>query len=164
MTIVILHHDGKGVATSVGSVIVSAIVDRSPIHELKVAVEAVSVRVKEIHETEFSKTDFKPALWKLSKQRKRCAVSANLLPADRDDLMPLQPRYVRRFAQGRIPHHVQVRETSDTQGLANTVSSSFLQVEEEFRRVIEPSACEQRQHPRSGILCLRCQTVRPLVR
>jgi hypothetical protein len=83
--------------------------------------------------------------------------------AERNNLVPHESSNVGRFAEIRISNDVQIRNTGQPDGLADTVASGFLNITEEFSAVREPNTQKKCEDARSSILRLRRKTARTLI-
>jgi hypothetical protein len=83
---------------------------------------------------------------------KRIAVVLDALMAQRNDLVPHQPRNIRRFAERRIAHHIEIQETRKAKRFADAVSARLLHITNEFGCGAEAQAGKQREHTRGRIL------------
>ncbi len=128
VAVVVLHHRGIRVAARIRSVVVGAVVIHRPIHELEIAVRAVYVQIKKIHQAEFSEANFQAPHRQLREERQRRSLCVHFLAAERNNLMPYDASHVRRFAERRIAHHVQIRKPRKAEGFADPVPAGLLHI------------------------------------
>jgi len=72
-------------------------------------------------------------------------------------------RQVRRGAQWRAfagnAHHIQIRNSAQPKGVAQSAAGSIFDVHKHFGRIVQPHSRIQRHHPGQCLLVVRTQTV-----
>src|SRR6202012_3594760 len=111
-----------------------AVVIDGPVNELEIAVCGVSIEVEKIGRAHFAEANLDAALGKFGKERVRTAlIVRNASVADRNDLVPHQPRDIRRFAKSRIAHDVKIQKAGKTECFADAMAAGFLDIAEQLR-------------------------------
>src|SRR5580658_10240637 len=144
--IVILEHRGESEAARIRCIVVGSVVVYGPVHELKVAVGAIVIKIEEVGQAEFAEAEFQPAFRKLGEERERRPINQDSFVPQGDDLVPHEARYVRCLAEGRISNHIQIGKAGDTKRCANSVATCFLNITDQFRCSGESDASEQSQY------------------
>ena len=162
--VVIFQKRREGEATRVGGVIVGAVIVHGPVHELKIAIGAVSVRVEEIDKTHFPEAQFQAAHGEFAEERGGSAVGTNFFAAERNDLVPHEPGDIGSLAERRVADDVEVEEARNAKRFAESMPPGFLDVAQELRRLRDPQTSIESEHTRTSVLCFRREAVFSLVR
>ena len=143
-TFVILQHGRKREPARIRGVVIRTVVVHRPVHELEIRVRPIGVQIEEICHAEFPRAELQPPLWQFPEQRQWVALRHHLLPAERNNLVPHEPRNVRSFAECGVSDHIQVEESSYAQRPAQSRSPRLLHIAQELRRVGGTPAGEER--------------------
>ena len=163
VAIFIIGGRADGVAARVGCVVVGAVVVDGPVGELKVGIRANRIDIKKIHHAELSEADFQPAARQFLKERKGIALVFYFVPAQRKYVVNHAPRQIRRFAQERIAHDIEICIARQPKARTEGGSAGFFNVHQNLGGIAEPHAGVQGQHARRGFLVVRAQAVLPAV-
>ena len=87
------------------------------------------VNVEKIGHSQLANAEFKPLLRQRSSQREEITISFDRFCGQRNDLMQHHARDIRRCAEIRIAHHVQICETAKTKGVADSASAGLFHVQ-----------------------------------
>src|SRR5208282_6726031 len=121
-----------GVAARVGGVVVRAVVVDRPVQELEVTVRAPGVQIEEIGQVELTQAKFDPARGEGCSKMKLVAVGFDALIAERNDLPQHNSRNVGVLTEGRVAHDIEIRDTGESEGIAEAVAARAFDIEEDF--------------------------------
>src|SRR5260370_12795357 len=107
-------------------------------HKLKVGVATVCVQLEKIHHAEFAEANFKPSRGQPLEEREWRSRRTRFLSAQRNNLMPHQPRDVRCSAQCRISHDIEIRDTPKPQCFTDSVPPALLHITKKLGCVVKP--------------------------
>ncbi len=94
-----IRHDSNGIAARVGGIIPGAVVIHRPVGKLKMRVGTNRIHVKEIRHAELAKANLQPPPRQFIEQRKKAALTLDLIFAQREHLVDHAAPQVRRLAQ-----------------------------------------------------------------
>ena len=109
VAVLVIRHHAHGVAARIGGIVPGAVVVDRPVDELKMRVGAYRIQVEEIRHAELAKANFQAAPRQFVEQRQKTALVLDLVFAQREHFVDHAASQVRRFAQQRIAHDVQIR-------------------------------------------------------
>ena len=152
------------VAARVGRVVVRPIVVDGPVGELQVAVAAGSVDVEEVGETKLAGADLETPRRHARRESERTRRGFDRVRPERDRRVHHHARDVRRNAERRVAHDVEVREAREAERVAQPPPSGALHVDEQLRVPRKRDAGIDRPHARERLLRRRSQAVVAFVR
>jgi len=159
VAVLVIHHESHGVTASIGGVVPGAAVVDRPVHELKMRVRPNGILIEEIGHAELAEANLQAAARQLVKQRKKIPLVLNLILAQSEYFVDHAAPEVRRFAQRRIAHDVQVGIAGQSQAGAQRRAAGFFDIHQDLGGIVEPHAGVKRHHARRGFLIARAEAV-----
>src|ERR1700730_561045 len=90
------------------------------------------ILIKEIHHPKLTRANLKAAYRQFVEQRKRTPLVLDLLVGKRENLVNHHSRDIRRLNKLRVPDDIKVRESRDSQTLAQPRAASLFDIRQRF--------------------------------
>ena len=95
---------------------------------------------------EFAEAEFDAARRQLRETGKRTAIDFDFVFTEREHLVNHRTREVGRLAEIGITHDVEIDEARESQRIAQSAATGFLDIHQQFGGIVQLQAGEQRQY------------------
>ena len=131
VAVIVFKQTADGVAAGIGGVIPRAVIVDGPVEKLEMAVSGDIVHVHEIVRTHLADAGFEAANRNLGGERELVTVGFDHFAGEADGLVDSSAGEIGRRAEIGIADHIEIGESSETQGFAKAAAAGAFEVDQQ---------------------------------